>query len=483
MAYKNDRRDDRREDRRGNRGNDRKFAHPFIEDGDWEEGDKAGRGFDRGERRERGFGERRENRFGRDDRGFDRGFDRDRRGFGDRRDNRFGRGGDRFSRDGERGYSRDFRREKPARNAELDYNSERHEQNTRKKEEGYVRLNRYIANAGICSRREADEMIANGVIKVNGEICTVLGTLVGPGDKVQFGDQTLKAEKKVYLLMNKPKGYITTADDPEDRKTVMELLAGACKERIYPVGRLDRNTTGVLLFTNDGEMAKRLTHPSHGARKIYQVTLDHPLAKSDMQSIASGVNLEDGLVQVDEIDYVQEGSRSEVGVVIHSGKNRIVRRIFEHFGYEVVKLDRVLFAELTKKGLERGQWRFLTEKEVSFLQMNTGTEAEKPARAAKSAGRKSPAFTEEQIAEAEAIERAEAELVKPTRGRKKKEEVVEEVEEKPKRGRKKKEEAVVEVEEKPKRGRKKKEEAVVEVEEKPKRGRKKKEEAVVEVVS
>ena len=466
MAYKNDRRDDRRDDRRGNRGNDRRPSHPFIEDGDWGEGDRAEGGFDRGERRERSFGERRDNRFGRDDRGFDRG-ERRERSFGERRDNRFGRNDRGF----DRGYSRDFRREKPARNAELDYNSERHQQNTQKKEEGYVRLNRYIANAGVCSRREADEMIANGVIKVNGEICTVLGTLVGPGDKVQFGDQTLKAEKKVYLLMNKPKGYITTADDPEDRKTVMELLAGACKERIYPVGRLDRNTTGVLLFTNDGEMAKRLTHPSHGARKIYQVTLDHPLAKADMQSIASGVNLEDGLVQVDEIDYVQEGSRSEVGVVIHSGKNRIVRRIFEHFGYEVVKLDRVLFAELTKKGLERGQWRFLTEKEVSFLQMNTGTADEKPARAAKSAGRKSPAFTEEQIAEAEAIERAEAELLKPKRGRKKKEEVVEEVEEKPKRGRKKKEETVVEVEEKPKRGRKKKEEAVVE--EKPKRGRKK----------
>lgn len=278
---------------------------------------------------------------------------------------------------------------------------ERHAENDKKKAEGYVRLNKYIANAGICSRREADEMIATGVITVNGEICTQLGTLVGPNDKVQFGGQTLKAEKKVYLLMNKPKGYITTSDDPEDRKTVMDLLDGACSERIYPVGRLDRNTTGVLLFTNDGDMAKKLTHPSHGARKIYHVTLDKPLTHKDMQDISKGVYLEDGLVTVDEISYVESGDRKEVGVQLHSGKNRIVRRIFEHFGYEVVKLDRVLFAELTKKGLVRGGWRFLTDKEIDFLKMNVGKSV-RPGRTVT----KDQVFTPEQLAEAEAIEEA-----------------------------------------------------------------------------
>ena len=283
----------------------------------------------------------------------------------------------------------------------MNYNLERHAENDKKKAEGYVRLNKYIANAGICSRREADEMIATGVITVNGEICTQLGTLVGPNDKVQFGGQTLKAEKKVYLLMNKPKGYITTSDDPEDRKTVMDLLDGACSERIYPVGRLDRNTTGVLLFTNDGDMAKKLTHPSHGARKIYHVTLDKPLTHKDMQDISKGVYLEDGLVTVDEISYVESGDRKEVGVQLHSGKNRIVRRIFEHFGYEVVKLDRVLFAELTKKGLVRGGWRFLTDKEIDFLKMNVGKSV-RPGRTVT----KDQVFTPEQLAEAEAIEEA-----------------------------------------------------------------------------
>ena len=283
----------------------------------------------------------------------------------------------------------------------MNYNLERHAENDKKKAEGYVRLNKYIANAGICSRREADEMIATGVITVNGEICTQLGTLVGPNDKVQFGGQTLKAEKKVYLLMNKPKGYITTSDDPEDRKTVMDLLDGACSERIYPVGRLDRNTTGVLLFTNDGDMAKKLTHPSHGARKIYHVTLDKPLTHKDMQDISKGVYLEDGLVTVDEISYVESGDRKEVGVQLHSGKNRIVRRIFEHFGYEVVKLDRVLFAELTKKGLVRGGWRFLTDKEIDFLKMNVGKSV-RPGRTVT----KDQVFTPEQLAEAESIEEA-----------------------------------------------------------------------------
>ncbi len=232
-----------------------------------------------------------------------------------------------------------------------------------------VRLNKYIADSGICSRREADNLIISGAVKVNGEVCTVLGTKVTENDKVSMGDQMLNREKKMYLLLNKPKDYITTSDDPQERKTVMHLIKGACRERIYPVGRLDRNTTGVLLFTNDGDMAKRLTHPTHGARKIYHVTLDKPLTKTDMTAIADGFELEDGPVQVDQIEYVDSGVKTEIGVQIHSGRNRIVRRIFEKFGYEVTKLDRVLFAELTKKDLSRGEWRFLTEKEISFLKM------------------------------------------------------------------------------------------------------------------
>ncbi|MCM1169730.1 MAG: rRNA pseudouridine synthase, partial [Bacteroides sp.] len=258
-------------------------------------------------------------------------------------------------------------------------------------------------------------MIESGVILVNGEVCTVLGTLVGPNDKVQFGGQTLSAEKKVYLLMNKPKGYITTSDDPQDRKTVMELVADACRERIYPVGRLDRNTTGVLLFTNDGDIAKNLTHPSHGARKIYHVTLDRPLAKSDLSAISKGVMLEDGLTEVDEISYVEEGDRKEVGIQLHSGKNRIVRRIFEHFGYEVTKLDRVLFAELTKKDLKRGQWRFLTEQEINFLKVNAGGKA----MAKKAKVEKHEMFTAEQLAEAEALAEEEEAPVKKRATRKK----------------------------------------------------------------
>lgn len=370
--------------------------------------------------------ERRETRFSRDEERPNRFSRPSRPGFGrDERRPSFGRdrfgGRDRFSRDGREERGGRFPRERnPFRDrsdrdsrgrearfsrskAEMNHNAERHAENDKKKAEGYIRLNKYIANAGVCSRREADEMIASGVITVNGEICTAMGTLVGPDDKVQFAGQTLKAEKKVYLLMNKPKGYITTADDPEDRKTVMDLLRGACSERIYPVGRLDRNTTGVLLFTNDGDLAKKLTHPSHGARKIYHVTLEQPLSHKDMQEIAKGVYLEDGLVEVDEIAYVENGNRKEIGVQLHSGKNRIVRRIFEHFGYEVVKLDRVLFAELTKKGLSRGEWRFLSEKEVGFLRMNVGKG--EGVRYKAEPKHVSP-FTPEQLAEAEAIEEA-----------------------------------------------------------------------------
>ncbi|MEW6468670.1 MAG: pseudouridine synthase [Bacteroidota bacterium] len=234
-----------------------------------------------------------------------------------------------------------------------------------------VRLNKYIANAGICSRREADELIAAGAVSVNGKVITEMGYKVKPGDVVNYGGQTLRQEKMQYVLLNKPKDYITTMDDPEGRKHVMELVRNACRERIYPVGRLDRSTTGVLLFTNDGELTKRLTHPRYGIKKIYHVTLDQNLKHNDLQKIAEGLELEDGFIKPDAISYTGEG-KNEVGIELHSGRNRIVRRIFEHLGYRVTKLDRVFFAGLTKKNLERGRWRHLTEKEVAFLKMTAG---------------------------------------------------------------------------------------------------------------
>jgi 23S rRNA pseudouridine2605 synthase len=233
-----------------------------------------------------------------------------------------------------------------------------------------MRLNKYLSNSGICSRREADELIQAGAVMVNGVTVTDLGTKILPSDKVQYGSDTVRREKHVYVLLNKPKGYITTTDDPYDRNTVMALVADAGKERIYPVGRLDRNTSGLLLFTNDGEMAKKLTHPSHKVRKVYHVELDKALTKTDMLKIGDGIELEDGMAMVDAISYDESGkSKKEIGVELHSGKNRIVRRIFEALGYDVVKLDRMVFAGLTKKDLPRGRWRFLTEKEVNFLQM------------------------------------------------------------------------------------------------------------------
>jgi 23S rRNA pseudouridine2605 synthase len=234
-----------------------------------------------------------------------------------------------------------------------------------------TRLNKYIANAGICSRREADELIAAGVVSVNGEVITEMGYKVMPGDVVKYNNESLKTEKMVYILLNKPKDFITTTDDPENRKTVMSLIAKAGKERVYPVGRLDRNTTGLLLFTNDGDLAKKLTHPSFEVHKIYQVELDKSLKTSDLQEISSGLNLEDGFIKVDDIVFTGN-DKNVVGVEIHSGKNRIVRRIFEHLGYEVKKLDRVVFAGLTKKDLPRGRWRFLTEMEVANLKMVQG---------------------------------------------------------------------------------------------------------------
>ena len=233
-----------------------------------------------------------------------------------------------------------------------------------------VRLNKYIADAGICSRREADRLIQAGAVRVNGEIVTVLGTKVTPDDQVQFGDQTLSREKLRYVLLNKPKGFVTTTNDPHHEKTVMNLVAGACSERIYPVGRLDRNTTGLLLFTNDGQLAKKLSHPKHGVRKIYHVLLDKPLVKSDMVRIAGGIELDDGPVKVDEIEFVGDGTnKRELGIELHSGRNRVVRRIFEGLGYRVVKLDRVYYAGLTKKNLPRGHWRILEQKEINMLKM------------------------------------------------------------------------------------------------------------------
>ena len=232
-----------------------------------------------------------------------------------------------------------------------------------------IRLNKYLANAGVCSRREADEFITAGVVKVNGEVVTELGTKVKRSDVVHFHDQQISIEKKVYVLLNKPKDYVTTSDDPQNRKTVMDLVKDACRERIYPVGRLDRNTTGVLLLTNDGELASKLTHPQFMKKKIYHVWLDKNVTAADMRLIADGVTLDDGEIRADAIDYASETDRKQVGIEIHSGRNRIVRRIFESLGYKVLKLDRVFFAGLTKKNVRRGDWRFLTEQEVNMLRM------------------------------------------------------------------------------------------------------------------
>ena len=239
-------------------------------------------------------------------------------------------------------------------------------------DEGLTRLNKFISNAGICSRREADEMIKAGVITVNGEVVSEMGYKVQPGDVVKYNNETLRGERLVYILLNKPKDFITTTDDPEERKTVMSLIANAGKERVYPVGRLDRNTTGILLFTNDGDLARKLTHPSFEVQKVYQVELDRSLKSSDLDAIAEGIKLEDGFVKVDDIAFTTD-DKSILGVELHSGKNRIVRRLFEHLGYTVKKLDRVIFAGLTKKDLPRGRWRFLTDMEVANLKMITGS--------------------------------------------------------------------------------------------------------------
>ena len=234
------------------------------------------------------------------------------------------------------------------------------------KQTGEVRLNRFVAQSGICSRREADELITAGLVSINGVIVTELGSKVKPGDEVRFNGERIQGEKHVYLLLNKPKGYVTTLEDDHAAKTVMELIEGACTERVYPVGRLDKNSLGLLLFTNDGDITRTLTHPSLKKKKVYEVTLDQPLTRADFETLAEGVTLEDGEAYFDEISWLKDDKKS-VGVEIHSGRNRIVRRMFEHLGYQVTKLDRVYYAGLTKKNLKRGAWRFLTVDEVNRL--------------------------------------------------------------------------------------------------------------------
>ena len=234
-----------------------------------------------------------------------------------------------------------------------------------------IRLNKFLANAGVCSRRETDEFITAGVVSVNDEVVTELGTKIKRSDVVKFHDEPVSIERKAYVLLNKPKDTVTTSDDPQERRTVMDLVKGACNERIYPVGRLDRNTTGVLLLTNDGDLASKLTHPKFLKKKIYHVQLDKNLAKADMEQIAAGIQLEDGEIHADAISYTDDFRKDQVGIEIHSGKNRVVRRIFESLGYKVIKLDRVFFAGLTKKGLRRGDWRYLSEAEVNYLRMGS----------------------------------------------------------------------------------------------------------------
>lgn len=235
--------------------------------------------------------------------------------------------------------------------------------------DGKARLNKFIAHAGVCSRREADTLILEGKVKVNGIIINELGYKVNKTDKVLLDDKQLFAERVQYILLNKPRGYITTTDDPFERKTVMMLVEKACQERIYPVGRLDRETSGLLLFTNDGELAKKLTHPSHRVRKMYYVVLDKDVTKNDLIQLIDGVVLDDGAVAADKASYVEKKGKNEVGIELHSGKNRVVRRMFEHLGYKVMRLDRVVFAGLTKKDLPRGRWRHLSDKEIQFLKM------------------------------------------------------------------------------------------------------------------
>ena len=320
------------------------------------------RGFNRTERGERSFnrGERTERTFNREERGNDRGFNRTERGERTERTfNREERNNDRGFKGGAKRSAAPKRDEKPRSYPKYNPN-----QTT-----GEIRLNRFISQSGVCSRREADDFILAGVVTVNGQVVTELGTKILPTDEVRFHDEKLQGEKNVYLVLNKPKGYVTSLEDPHAEKTVMDLVKNACTERVYPVGRLDKNSLGLLLITNDGDITRQLTHPSYHKKKIYQVTLDKPLTRADMDSLTEGITLEDGDIFADEVAYASEDKRT-VGVEIHSGRNRIVRRMFEHLGYTVQKLDRVYYAGLTKKNLKRGDWRFLTRDEV--MRLKTG---------------------------------------------------------------------------------------------------------------
>lgn len=292
----------------------------------------------------------------------DRKFDGDKphKSFGDRKfgDRKFGGERPAYGDKGGRKSGRDERRFDDKPKSYPKYNPNR--------VTGEIRLNRFVAQSGLCSRREADDFITAGLVSVNGVVVTELGTKVKPTDEVRFNDERIRGEKNVYLILNKPKGYVTTLEDEHANKTVMELVKDACKERIYPVGRLDKNSLGLLLFTNDGDITRQLTHPSNKKKKIYEVELDKPLTRADFDALAEGITLEDGDAFFDEISYLKDDKKS-VGVEIHSGRNRIVRRMFEHLGYSVTKLDRVYYAGLTKKNLKRGAWRFLTDDEVNRL--------------------------------------------------------------------------------------------------------------------
>ena len=377
-----------------------------------EDGERPARSFNRGERTERTFNrpERGERSFNREERTNDRGFKRterteraERGERGERSFNRPERSERAFNRE-ERTNDRGFKRTERAERGERSFNRSERSERTFNREErsndrgfkagakrtgapkrdekprsypkynpnqatGEIRLNRFISQSGVCSRREADDFILAGVVTVNGQVVTELGTKILPTDEVRFHDEKLQGEKNVYLVLNKPKGYVTSLEDPHADKTVMDLVKNACTERVYPVGRLDKNSLGLLLITNDGDITRQLTHPSYHKKKIYQVTLDKPLTRADMDSLTEGITLEDGDIFADEVAYASEDKRT-VGVEIHSGRNRIVRRMFEHLGYTVQKLDRVYYAGLTKKNLKRGEWRFLTRDEV--MRLKTG---------------------------------------------------------------------------------------------------------------
>ena len=374
-----------------------------------EDGERPSRGFNRSERGERNFNRDERN----NDRSFNRGERTERPARNFNRPERGERTFNREERNNDRGFSRGERSERPARNFNREERGERtfnREERTErpartfnrdersndrgfkagakrtaapKRDEkprsypkfnpnqstGEIRLNRFISQSGVCSRREADDFILAGVVTVNGQVVTELGTKILPTDEVRFHDEKLQGEKNVYLVLNKPKGYVTSLDDPHAEKTVMDLVKNACTERVYPVGRLDKNSLGLLLITNDGDITRQLTHPSYRKKKIYQVTLDKALTRADMDSLTEGITLEDGDIFADEVAYASEDKRT-VGVEIHSGRNRIVRRMFEHLGYTVQKLDRVYYAGLTKKNLKRGEWRFLTRDEV--MRLKTG---------------------------------------------------------------------------------------------------------------